>query len=86
MPKLAKIVTPHSSNCRAVEYVAEGVWDTPWFFDTRSTKAVRMDSIGRRTKYGCFWHIGQCNSVDCPAEIAINVSAVEVLLHEATSG
>ena len=60
MPEI-KIIKKHIHGCRALEYVDNGTWKSPWTFEAAKFGNY-AGSLGR-------WLVFRCNMIDCPAQL-----------------
>jgi hypothetical protein len=69
-------VAPHVANCIAVEQVATGRWNSPWFLNGEAVYADKRGG-GRGSSYR--WLVATCNTVSshpCPARILIREDSI----------
>lgn len=64
-----RLLQPHRKGCRALGYVADGTWASPWCLT--GTTSWR-DRIGRLAKHGHNeWLEARCNTLDCPGRLIV---------------
>lgn len=72
-------IRPHSKGCRALQYVKDGKWKTPWFV---AGDPIYRDRVGTKRGSNHRWILVICNCCDCDAEMLIKGSSLEEMLSE----
>lgn len=64
-----KLIKPHNKDCRALKYVREGSWKSPWAFIEDEASYGRKNTPSLHGGY-TRWRYCKCNITDCKGEIA----------------
>lgn len=77
MAREARLLKKHAKGCFAVQAVAAGDWDSPWWMPGMGTRSEQLYRTASGAVGGIHrWRRLECNSSGCGAQMIVSESAL----------